>query len=385
MKATAPFVGALALALLTAACGAGTAPASSPPSPVATAAAKPSAPPLSASASAQPASASAKPAALAAASASAAAKPGATPVRLGLLPSVASAPIYANLEAGAFANSGLDVSITPFTDTVQIMVSIAGGQLDMGQVTLGAAALNAFNRGTDLKIVSSANQDPPEHGSLAPVLVRTDLIDSGQVKSAKDLKGRKVAINGKGTILEYSIGKYMLDNGMQPSDVEIAILPLPDQVTALGNKAIDAALTLQPLATQAIQKGVAKILTDSATPNAQLGMITANTKWAESHHDALVSFMVDHVRMIRRLSDGAVKKDDAALAAIQKWVKTDPEIVRSAPDPFWPKDGRINRKSLADEQQYFLDQKATNYTTAIPIDRMVDETYLEEALKKLGS
>jgi hypothetical protein len=44
----------------------------------------------------------------------------------------------------------------------------------------------------------------------------------------------------------------------------------------------------------------------------------------------------------------------------------------------------VNRKSMEDVQRYFLDQKATNYTEPIPIDRMVDESYLDEALKKLG-
>ncbi len=39
---------------------------------------------------------------------------------------------------------------------------------------------------------------------------------------------------------------------------------------------------------------------------------------------------------------------------------------------------------MADEQKYFLDQKATNYSEAIPIEKIVDESYLEEALKKAG-
>jgi NitT/TauT family transport system substrate-binding protein len=382
----APF--ALAVSLLASACG-GTAPAPAPSAPTTSAAAKPSAPASAAAAASTPASAkpaaSAPASATAAASAAAAAKPGLTQVRLGLLPSVASAPIYTNLESGAFASSGLDVSITPFTDTVQIMVSIAGGQLEMGQITLGVGALNAMARGTDLKLVASANQDPAEHGALTPLLIRTDLIDSGQVKSVKDLKGRKLAINGKGTILEYTIGKLMLGAGLQPSDVDVVVLPLPDQVTALGNKAIDASLTLQPLATQAVQKGVAKVLTDTVTPNAQLGMIAVNSKWAETHREATVNFLFNHVKMIRRLADGKIKSDSEALAAIQKWVKTEPEVVRAAPDPNWPKDAKLNRASMADEQKYFLDQKATNYSEPIPIDRIADDSYLDEALKKLGS
>ncbi len=392
----------VAVALLASACGGAAAPVSPPTQAPAAKASAPASPAASASAKpAASAAASAKPAASTAAGASAAAsgsaapapsaqrggpsaKPGATPVRLGMLPSVASAPIYTNVETGAFANSGLDVSITPFTDTVQIMVSMAAGQLDMGQITLGVGALNALARGADLKIVASANQDPPQGGALAPLLVRTDLIDSGQVKSIKDLKGKKLAINGKGTILEYTIGKMALANGLQPGDFDVVVLPLPDQVTALGNKAIDASLTLQPVATQAVQRGVAKVLTDTLTPGAQLGMITANSKWSESHRPAVIDFLANHVKMIRRLADGKIKTDNEALAAIDKWVKTAPEVVKAAPDPNWPKDARLNKASMADEQKYFLDQKATNYSEAIPIEKIVDESYLEEALKKAG-
>jgi len=331
-----------------------------------------------------------KPAASASAAPSAATggpspKPGSTPIRLGLLPSGASAPIYTNLETGVFANAGLDVSITPFTDTVQIMVSIASGQLDMGQITLGVGALNALARGTDLKMLASANQDSLEHGALTPLIVRTDLIDSGQVKTPKDLKGRKIAINGKGTILEYTAGQIALNNGLQPSDYDIVILPIPDQITALGNKAIDAALPLQPLATQAVQKGVGKVLTDTVTPGAQLGIITANAKWADGHKDAVTAFLANHVRMIRTLSDGKFKTNDAALGAVQKWTKTDPAVIKAAPDLNWPKDARLNRQSLAAEQQYFLDQKATNYTTPINLDSIIDESYLDAALKQIGA
>src|SRR5206468_7487728 len=163
------------LVLGLAACG-GTAPAASSPAAVpSAAAAKPSAP-ASAAASAKPAaSAVASTAVNAAASGSAAAKAGATTeIRIGQIPSTNAAPFFVPTEDGSFAARGLKVSITPVTDTAQTMVQIAGGQLEMGTVTLGAAALNAFARGTDLTIVASGGVDPPGHGAFAPVIVRSD-------------------------------------------------------------------------------------------------------------------------------------------------------------------------------------------------------------------
>lgn len=37
-------------------------------------------------------------------------------------------------------------------------------------------------------------------------MVRKDLVDSGQVKTLRDLKGRKIAQTAKGIILDYTLG-----------------------------------------------------------------------------------------------------------------------------------------------------------------------------------
>src|SRR4051794_2609119 len=102
----------------------------------------------------------------------------------GLLPSVAGAPILAGVDLGIYQRNGLDVSLQTFTSTPQIMTAVAAGQLDFGQVTMGAAAFNAYNRGVDIVIVAA--------GSLGtvPVIVRKNLWDSGAVRSVQDLKDR---------------------------------------------------------------------------------------------------------------------------------------------------------------------------------------------------
>src|SRR4051812_1157639 len=158
----------------------------------------------------------------------------------GLLPSVAGAPILAGKDLGIFERNGLDVSLQTFTSTPQIMTAVAAGQLDFGQVTMGAAAFNAYHRGVDIVIVAA--------GSIGtvPVIVRKNLWDSGAVRSVQDLKDRTVAINGTGNILEYALHKLLPHGGLTPSDIHVVFLPFPDMVTALGNKAIDAAMMLEP-------------------------------------------------------------------------------------------------------------------------------------------
>ena len=82
-------------------------------------------------------------------------------MRIGLIPNVGIAQILVPTDEGEFAARGLNVSIQPVTDTTQTMISVAGGQFDIGGVSMGPATLNAFNRGADLKIIASVFAEPP--------------------------------------------------------------------------------------------------------------------------------------------------------------------------------------------------------------------------------
>ena len=323
-----------------------------------------------------------------AASAGVAAKPAssapAVAMTYGVLPSVGSTPVYVPIENGTFASQGLDISVQPFTDTVQIMVSVGSGQLQLGGITLGAAAFNALNRGVVLKGLASLNQDPPGHGTLAPMVVRADLWDSGVLRTPAQLKGRKLAVNAKGVILEYTMAKILAKGGLKPSDVELTYMPFPDMVTALGNKSIDGGMMVEPSATQAITKGVGKLFSDDHASGTQYVVIVTNAKFAESHRDAIERFLQTYIEYVRKFSDGGLKKDNQALGFVEKYTKVTPDITKQVPDPYWHKDGRVNLASLEDQQSYYLSVKSVDYSQPIGLASFMDESYLANALKRLG-
>jgi NitT/TauT family transport system substrate-binding protein len=264
------------------------------------------------------------------------------------------------------------------------MTSVVGGQLDFGLVTMGSAALNAFNRGTDLKVLAAGAGDPPGHGANVPLIVRSQLVDSGGVTSVGDLKGRKVAINGKGILIEYLLAKVLATGDLKPSDVDVVVLPFPEMVVALGTGALDAGLVIQPLASQAIAKGVGKMLSDDYNPGSQNTVLIANSKFVDQHRDAVVSFLEVYLRAIRSLGNGQLKRDDQALAVLQKYTNTPPDVVRLAPDPFWPPDGRVNLDSLADQQVFFMNTGSLDYAQLVDFRKLIDYGPLDAALKNLG-
>ncbi len=307
-----------------------------------------------------------------------------TNVRFGAVPVDGSAPIVVPLDEGGFTAKGLNVSFQPVTDTTQAMISIATGQLDIGAVGMGAAALDAFNAGTELKIIAGGPMDPPGHGSALPLVVRSQLFDSGVVKTVADLNGRKIALNARGTALEYGLSKALAPAKLTLADVDVVTMTFPDMLAALSTGAIDAGIVAQPLATQAVANGLGRILTDDYNQNAQNAVVVANATFLGQHRDAVSTFLEVYVEAIGRLSDGQLKDDQQALAILQKYTNTPLEVIHMAPDPYWPKDGRVNLDSLRDQQAFFLDNKTVNYTQPMDFENLIDYGALDAALKSLG-
>jgi NitT/TauT family transport system substrate-binding protein len=295
------------------------------------------------------------------------------------------APVLVGVDSGAFAAKNIDVQLEPITDGVRILVSVAAGQLDMGQTSMGAATFNALNRGTDVKVVASGETAQPGPGQPDPLIVRSDLFDSGAVKTVSQLKGKKIALNAKGNVLEYALYKALLAGNLTLADVNIVYMPNPDQVIALANKAIDAALMPFPFSQQAIDKGYGKTLSDDFWPNAQITVLVVNSKYADANPAIVTNFLEAYVRQLRRVNDGKYKTDDQALAILEKYTKTPIATLKSTPPSHWPNDAKISRTSVSDEQDYFLRVKGVEYTIAIPLDRLIDERFLEAALKKIGN
>ena len=155
----------------------------------------------------------------------------------------------------------MNLTIDITTDTNEAFIQVATGQYEIACGAMGPAMLNAVNRGADLKIIAAGAASPPGHGNNLPLVVRTQLIDSGEVKTVSDLRQRKIAIPVRGAS-ECQLAKVLATGGLTASDVDVEIIPAPDMVAAMSTGAIDAGLLLQSTAAQADAKGVGKILFD---------------------------------------------------------------------------------------------------------------------------
>ncbi|MDO8691925.1 MAG: ABC transporter substrate-binding protein [Dehalococcoidia bacterium] len=395
-KWIAPVIGVLALALVASACTPAATPTATPipkvPASTAVPAAAPTTPPAAATSAPAPAATSVptKPPAPAATSAptTAAAKPaaGLTLVRVGGLPgSVADSGFHIGIAKGYFKDQGLDVQVTPFQSATFMIAPLASGDLEIGGGTISAALFNAIERGVPMKLVGTKGSNI-EGYDFSWMAVRKDLIDSGQIKTPADLKGRKVAVTALAGGGEAIAANLLKQGGLTIKDVDLLGLATPDMLTGFANKGIDAAVQMESALTATVEQGLAVRWQGSHTiygGQYQAAELIASEQFMKNT-DVARRFMVAYLKSLRDYNDAFVKKVNRAdiVAIIAKATNMDPALFDKMGMPYLDPDGKMDVNSMKMDLDYF--KQMGYYTGKLELQPQIDTQFIDYALQQLG-
>jgi len=327
-------------------------------------------------------------AALSIAAASAQTAPAAPRVALkvGAIGAVSDAGIFIAQDKGFFRDEGLDVELVGFKAAPQILPAIATGEVQVSGSAVTPALFNAFARGIGMKLVADKGQVAKGFG-FAAIAIRSDLADT--VKDFRDLKGRKFAVMGKGVSSTAQLGKALELGGIEPNEVELIELGLPEMIAALGNKAIDGATLLEPFITLATARKVAirwKGMEDFLPFTGQNGVIIYSQKFAEEQPEAANRWMVAYLKGNRAYLDAVTKgtdRDDInSILARHTAVKDLSLLAKIAPTGFDP-NGRLELRSLEADQDWFL--KLGLQQARADLGKVIDYRYVDYAVARLGN
>ncbi len=87
------------------------------------------------------------------------------------------------------------------------------------------------------------------------LVVRKDLIDSGQIRDFADLRGKRIAVNSRGANLMVNLLAALEMGGLTERDVDVLEMGPSDSLVALGNRGIDASGLLEPQVAQGVMAG----------------------------------------------------------------------------------------------------------------------------------
>ena len=301
-------------------------------------------------------------------------------VKVGWVATLGYAPMLVAMEKGYYRNLGLEIKLEPLPGGGDVLVMTAAGHFDVGGAALGARAWNAFKAGMEFVLVAPFWLDAPPLSS--PLLVRKELAEKGLVKSIKDLKGHKVAVNAVGVSTEYNLEKALNTEGMSIKDVEMVTIPFPLMPQALATGAIDAAVGSEPFVAMAVKKGYAVVLSDDYITY-QPVVIFYNKEFATKRRKVAEGFMTGLLKGARDLYFQGWKTDEHA-RIIEKYTKIPAETVKEVNPPFVDPNGRFDLADLMLQQEFQMKRGYLKYTDKIEVNRMINSSFVEAALKALG-
>ncbi|KKI90500.1 sulfonate ABC transporter substrate-binding protein [Bacillus sp. SA1-12] len=224
---------------------------------------------------------------------------------------------------------GYTVKWSEFNTGSSILEALNAGSIDFA----GAGdipSIFALAKGSDFKYIASELSSPSSQG----ILVSKD----SNIKSIKDLKGKKIAFN-KASISQYLITQSLDSAGLTISDVEPVFLNPPDASVAFEQGEVDAWVVWDPYLSVSESKGNIILQNPASVP--YRSFYFTSSAFAKDHPE-LVEKFIEHLALVGKEID---KNPKEAAELLQKET--------NIPKETWEK--VLSRKK---SDVFFMDEKA---------------------------
>jgi NitT/TauT family transport system substrate-binding protein len=213
-------------------------------------------------------------------------------VRLAYLIADSMLPMMHAQDKGYFKDAGIDLEATAVQGGPAAVAALASGEADIGYAAF-VPPINARIGGVPVKLFATLGHE------MAPDNLATFITASkaSGIADIKGVKGKKISFNANGGLCELMWRDHLAANGLKIEDVEVVVLPFPEQEKALEQGSIDATCTINPFyasmhsnaAVGAVD--VAKgMLADLSTPVIQDGLF-GTEEWIAKNPDVAAKFL----------------------------------------------------------------------------------------------
>jgi NitT/TauT family transport system substrate-binding protein len=299
---------------------------------------------------------------------------------------MAEAALYLAFERGYFQQAGLAVELVNFSSGVDGMQLLVLGQIDAVLTGVTATLFNALQRGVPIKLVAPADIYDPR-ASTVWLMVRNDLLDRGEIRDYGDLAGRRVAVTVRGAFSHYLLALALRHAGLDVDAVEVVELPLPEANVALASGAVSAAIQSEPLATLAVDQGIAAKWRSAGEihPGLVAGGIFYSPDLLGNRRDVGERWLVAYLRGVRDYN-GLLQRpggrDEVAATLVRYLPVTDRSLYERMALPNFSPNGDIDLAVLDDQRRWYVEQGRA--PASVALSQAVDTSFAELAVRELG-
>jgi NitT/TauT family transport system substrate-binding protein len=310
-------------------------------------------------------------------------------VTVGTGGSASDAPFYIAQDRGYFKDENLDVKLLVLDSGAKVIAPLGTGELDVGSGALSVGFWNALARGVKFRVV--ADRGHTEKGYYyQSVFMRKELVDSGAVKSLKDLAGKRMGFAAQGVTSLSLLNEAAKANGFKFEDVTPVYLSFPSQIAAMQNGALDGSFLIEPQATIAANAGYGVRIanTDDFYPHQQISVLFYSDKFATERADVAGRLMRAWLRGARTYNDAikdghiAGKGAEEIITILTRRFKYPPDVIRTMWAHAINPDGWVNVEGIRRDFQFFKDQGQIK--VAVQPEDVLDRRFVDYAVQALG-
>jgi NitT/TauT family transport system substrate-binding protein len=285
-------------------------------------------------------------------------------------PGVSTLPLEIASRKGFFRDEGLDVL------TITMRTNIAVNALltrNVEYATPSTSVIKAATAGLPVKL-------------LAVLLGRPDyfLTVKKEVKSVKDLKGKRVAIGSFGAAADLALRAVAKQDGLDPDRdlIRLQMGGAASRYASLIAGSVDATILTLPYNLQAERAGYKDLLWFGEHMELPLSGLAARDETIQKNSKQVAAM----IRAILRAMTFASANREETTQMIANWLKVDQEVAARSYElgkPSWSAGGVVSDgavKVLIDQSLLELKSK-----DAVPLDKVRDWTFAAQARRELGN
>lgn len=255
---------------------------------------------------------------------------GVTTVKVGVIPIVDVAPVYLGVKQGFYKKRGLDLTLETSQGGAAIVPGVVSGQFQFG-FSNTTSLMVAQSRDVPVRAVANGVASTGKAGAdFGGVVVKGD----SPVKSAKDLAGKKVAVNTLKNIGDTSVRESVRKAGGDPRSVRFVELPFDQMPAALDAGQVDAAWVVEPSLSVAKEQGARVVASNfvDVSPDLTIALYFTSDKLAQQDPELVKKF----AEATRESLAYAAGHPDEVRETLATYTKIPEKTLQALTLPRWP-------------------------------------------------
>ncbi|MFI1957966.1 ABC transporter substrate-binding protein [Streptomyces althioticus] len=255
---------------------------------------------------------------------------GVTTVKVGVIPIVDVAPVYLGVKQGFYKKRGLDLTLETSQGGAAIVPGVVSGQFQFG-FSNTTSLMVAQSRDVPVRAVANGVASTGKAGAdFGGVVVKGD----SPVKSAKDLAGKKVAVNTLKNIGDTSVRESVRKAGGDPRSVRFVELPFDQMPAALDAGQVDAAWVVEPSLSVAKEQGARVVASNfvDVSPDLTIALYFTSDKLAQQDPELVKKF----AEATRESLAYAAGHPDEVREILATYTKIPEKTLQALTLPRWP-------------------------------------------------